>query len=91
MILGPWDRFVFEVFQDGFVFREAGVDVLRIGAKFASVSPFEISRDRGQRMDEGSQEGSFSLTVIPDDGGTGPMIDFQSDIRGDGFVRVTDG
>lgn len=46
MVLSSWDGFVFEVFKDGFVFRKARIDVLRVGSEFAAIAPSDFTADR---------------------------------------------
>ena len=55
LVFGTWDRFVFEKLQDGFVFWEAGIDVLGVGSEFASIAPFDFAFDRIERVHEGSK------------------------------------
>ena len=90
LILRPRDGFVFQVFEDCFVFRKAGVHVLGVGSEFAAVTPFDFPGHRRQGVHERSKQGRFALAVIPDDGSTRPVVDFQADVRGDGFVGVSD-
>ena len=45
LVFGSWDRFVFQVIEDGLVFGQTGIHVLCIGGDFDSMSPSSFTAE----------------------------------------------
>ena len=80
-----------QVFQNGLLLRQAGVDVLGVDADLAAVAPADFAGQRLERVHHRAQKRRLALAVIADDRRTGAVIDLQLDIGGDLPFGVADG
>src|SRR5262249_28180798 len=84
------NRLLMEVFQNGFVLRQAGVDMLGVNADLAAVAPADIARQRLERVHHRAEECRFALAVIADDSRPRAVVDLQVDVGGDLPFWITD-